>query len=74
MQQLNDPALMQHYIDKYHLQDYFSFDLQSAAVLVRYDANEILSLAGKVVNTFSILVSGECIAYMITRSDKFHQI
>ena len=31
MQQLNDPALMQHYIDKYHLQDYFSFDLQSAA-------------------------------------------
>lgn len=72
MRQLNDPALMQHYINKYHLQDYFSFDLRSAAVLVRYEANEILGMSGRVVNTFSILVSGECIAYMITRSDKFH--
>lgn len=72
MQQLNDPALMQHYIDNNHLQDYFSFDLRKAACLVRYDAGELLSPAGVLVNTFSILVSGECIAYTLTSSDKIH--
>ena len=72
MQQLHDPMLLKYYIDKYQLQNYFSFDLAATAVLLQYEANEMFCRAGELVPAFLILVDGECIAYTITSTDKIH--
>lgn len=72
MRQLFDPALLRHYIELHRLQDIFSVDLTTAATLVRYEEDELISQAGEYSNTFLILVEGECFAYVLTGTDKIH--
>jgi CRP-like cAMP-binding protein len=72
MHYLNDPALLQAYIDRYDLQKNFSCNLAEAATLARYDTDEMISRAGELGSTFLILVDGECMAYDLTAGNKIH--
>lgn len=72
MRQINDFALLKSYIDRHDLQQNFSFDLTKAATLVQFDAGETISLAGEVIQDFSVLVDGECMVYDITAGYKIH--
>ncbi|SBW10869.1 putative Regulatory protein YeiL [uncultured Eubacteriales bacterium] len=72
MRQVHDPALLRSYIDRYNLQDRFSLDLSSAATLFCYEEDELISQMGDQFDHILILVEGECMAYVLTGTDKIH--
>ncbi|SFP25734.1 cAMP-binding domain of CRP or a regulatory subunit of cAMP-dependent protein kinases [Oscillibacter sp. PC13] len=72
MRQINDSALLKSYIDRYNLQQNFSFDLTKAAILIQFDTDEMISRAGEMGQDFRILVNGECMAYDVTAGNKIH--
>lgn len=72
MRQLHDSGLLAHYIERYDLQNIFSFDLTKVATLVSYEPHELISQMGELYGNFLILVEGECMAYVVTGAEKLH--
>lgn len=72
MRILHAPERLKHYINQYNLQDMFSLDLEKVSSLICYEKNELITEMGQRDDNFLILVEGECIAYTLTGTDKFH--
>lgn len=72
MRQVNDPQQIQKYVDRYGLQQYFSFNIVEASSLLLYDKDEMLSAEGVPSHDIDILLEGECIAFSVTSANKVH--
>ena len=72
MERINDPQLLQSYLEQYHLQEHFTGDLAQMGMLLRYAPNEKIAQIGVRCEYFYILVKGECMAYAYTATNKIH--
>ena len=60
LERINDPQLLQSYLEQYHLQEHFTGDLAQMGMLLRYAPNEKIAQIGVRCEYFYILVKGEC--------------
>ncbi|WRS28684.1 cyclic nucleotide-binding domain-containing protein [Oscillospiraceae bacterium MB08-C2-2] len=72
MKIIDDLSLLEFYIEKYGLQEYFTKNLTQIAALHQYDADEMLAHEGQLCEYIWILVKGECMAYVYTANNKIH--
>ncbi len=72
MKQINNSALLRSLIVKHDIGRMFSIDLLPYAILVQYDANELICRAGERPGSIILLLEGELIASFVTKSGQEH--
>lgn len=63
---------MRDYIQKFQLQDYFSFNIEDDAKLIAYDMDEMIGYTNEKYEELLLLVEGECAAYSLNAKDQIH--
>lgn len=72
MNRFKDPELIRRYVNQFHLDDIFSFDLMQVAFITQYDIGETICTAGSYADNLKILVEGECHAFVANSRGGIH--